>query len=220
MIQRLILGAGVHGRVVADILHSCRMPLNVYLDDDPSLWGREIDGTIIVGGLSDTLLDLDSADTQLHVALGKPILRLDLAKRIQEYGIKLFNAIHSSAVISELTDFGEGVCVCAGAVVNPHAVIGDAVIINTGATIDHDCVVGNGVNISPGVHLAGRVFVGELSFLSTGVIVAPRVTIGANSILGAGSVVVNNIPEGVLAYGVPAKVIQKLDENYDWNKLL
>ena len=220
MIQRLIFGAGAHGRVVADILNSCRIPLDGYLDDDSCLWGKDIDGTNVLGGLSNTLLELDYSSAQLHVALGKPHLRLHLAKRIQEYGFKLFNAIHSSAIKSESIVLGSGVCICAGVVINPHAVIGDAVIINTGATIDHDCVVGDGVNISPGVHLAGRVYVGEQSFISIGVNVAPRITIGANSILGAGSVVVNDIPSGVLAYGVPAKVIKKLDETYDWSKLL
>jgi len=42
--------------------------------------------------------------------------------------------------------------------------------------------------------------------------VMPNVTIGKNSIIGANSLVLNNIPDNVVAYGTPAKVIRKIDE--------
>ncbi len=220
MIKRYILGAGAHGRVVADILRSQGLSLDGFIDDDTSLLGMVVAGHPVVGSLDVIRAEMKLGDAEIIVALGKAPLRLRLARQIQDDGFALLNAIHASAVISPSATLGKGICVCAGAVVNPDAVLGDAVIINTGATIDHDCIVGDGVHISPGVHLAGRVRIGTLSFLSTGVSVAPRVQIGANSILGAGSVVVKDIPEGVLAYGVPARVIQKLDESFDWRKLL
>ncbi len=40
--------------------------------------------------------------------------------------------------------------------------------------------------------------------------VMPGVTIGENSIIGAHSFVKNNIPDNILAYGVPAKIIKKI----------
>jgi acetyltransferase-like isoleucine patch superfamily enzyme len=42
--------------------------------------------------------------------------------------------------------------------------------------------------------------------------VLPGVTVGENSIIGAHSLVKTNIPSGVVAYGVPAKIIKLLDE--------
>ena len=42
--------------------------------------------------------------------------------------------------------------------------------------------------------------------------VLPGVTIGENSIVGAHSLVTENIPDNVVAFGVPAKVIRRLDE--------
>lgn len=42
--------------------------------------------------------------------------------------------------------------------------------------------------------------------------VMPGVTIGENSIIGAYSFVKDSIPDSVLAYGIPAKVIRKLSE--------
>ena len=44
--------------------------------------------------------------------------------------------------------------------------------------------------------------------------ILPGITIGKNSIVGAHSLVNKDIPDNVVAYGVPAKVIRKLD-NYE-----
>ena len=38
-------------------------------------------------------------------------------------------------------------------------------------------------------------------------------TIGSGSVIGAGSVVTRDIPEGVLAAGVPCKVIREITED-------
>jgi acetyltransferase-like isoleucine patch superfamily enzyme len=38
------------------------------------------------------------------------------------------------------------------------------------------------------------------------------IQIGARAIIGAGAVVVRDIPNGVVAYGTPARVIRKIDE--------
>jgi acetyltransferase-like isoleucine patch superfamily enzyme len=41
-------------------------------------------------------------------------------------------------------------------------------------------------------------------------VIMPGVTVGEDSIIGAFSFVTGNIPDGVLAYGVPAKVVRTL----------
>jgi len=43
--------------------------------------------------------------------------------------------------------------------------------------------------------------------------ILPGVNIGQNSIIGAHSLVNRNIPDNVLAFGVPAKVVRKLDKD-------
>ena len=42
--------------------------------------------------------------------------------------------------------------------------------------------------------------------------VLPGVTIGENSIIGAHSLVINDIPDNVIAFGVPAKVYRKIKD--------
>ena len=40
----------------------------------------------------------------------------------------------------------------------------------------------------------------------------PGITIGDNSVIGAGSVVTNDIPDNVVAFGVPCRVIREIGE--------
>jgi acetyltransferase-like isoleucine patch superfamily enzyme len=42
--------------------------------------------------------------------------------------------------------------------------------------------------------------------------ILPEVTVGKNSIIGAHSLVINDIPENVIAFGVPAKVFRNMNE--------
>lgn len=217
---RYILGAGAHGRVIADIFHSNEQHVDGFLDDDVSLHSTWVAGLPVVGGTSLLFNLRQSRAVEIIAALGNAPVRLELTECFRKAGCKIVNAIHHSAVISSSSSTGVGVCVCAGVVINPDVSIGNAVIVNTGATVDHDCVIGDGSHLSPGVHLAGRVHIGRLSFLGTGVSVIPRVNIGAGSVIGAGAVVVDNIPDGVLALGVPARVVRVLTESFDWGRLL
>jgi len=95
------------------------------------------------------------------------------------------------------------------AMVMNHSRIGDQCIINTRALVEHDCVVENGAEIGPGAVLCGRVRVGAHSWIGANATIRPSITIGANTIIGAGAVVVKDIPSGVLAVGVPAKVVRE-----------
>jgi acetyltransferase-like isoleucine patch superfamily enzyme len=58
----------------------------------------------------------------------------------------------------------------------------------------------------------GKIHMKKNSKLGTHSTILPGVTIGENSIVGAHSLVVQDIPDNVIAFGVPAKIIRKLDE--------
>jgi len=52
--------------------------------------------------------------------------------------------------------------------------------------------------------------IGDNAWLGGAVIVCPGVTIGADTVVGAGAVVTRDLPAGVLALGVPARVVRSL----------
>ncbi len=64
-----------------------------------------------------------------------------------------------------------------------------------------------GIGTSKPIVIQDRVWIGANSTILGGV------TIGKNSIIGAGSVVNKDIPSGVIAAGVPCKVIRKITKD-------
>ena len=54
--------------------------------------------------------------------------------------------------------------------------------------------------------------IGEDCWLGAGVVVLPGVTIGRGSVIGAGSVVTKDIPENVVAFGNPCRVVRTVGE--------
>ncbi len=89
--------------------------------------------------------------------------------------------------------------------------IGDRVTIAHGARIFTD----SGPNTSPWLQQhypiqAGAVTIGDDVWIGAGAMILPGVTIGNKCVVGAGSVVKDDIPEGSVVAGSPAKVIKSL----------
>src|SRR4051812_17414142 len=61
-----------------------------------------------------------------------------------------------------------------------------------------------------GWEYAEPITIADNVWLGGGVIVCPGVTIGADSVVGAGAVVTRDVPAGVVAAGVPARVVRKI----------
>jgi len=64
-------------------------------------------------------------------------------------------------------------------------------------------------SLGPGAIAGGRVRVGERSAINLGAKVVNDISIGHDTLVGAGAVVTEDIPDNVVAYGVPCRVIRE-----------
>ena len=199
----VIIGAGGHGKVAADIASKSGYTEIVFLDD--VFIAKECLGYPVVGKLN--MADR-FGDCDFFVAVGNPKIREEILTELSEKGVKAATLIHPSAVLGKNVSVGEGTIIAAGAVVNPDAVIGKGVIINTGATVDHDNIIEDYAHISVGAHLAGTVKVGKSTWVGIGAVVSNNINICGSCNIGAGAVVVKDIDESGTYIGVPARRIR------------
>jgi len=118
--------------------------------------------------------------------------------------------VHPAVEVPADVSLGEGCIVLAGAVFTTHVEVGAHSIVNVGCTLSHDAVLGRLVTLAPGVHVAGWARVGDEATIGAGAVVIDRVSVGAGSVIGAGAVVTEDVPAGVVAVGVPARVVRHL----------
>jgi len=198
-----IIGAGGHGRVVADAALAGSWQNVVFFDDRyPEV---AVTGDWAVEGTGRDLLQRLTDFDGVCIAIGHNTARLTLGIELKRRGAPLTTIIHPHACVSPRASLASGCMVSAGAVINVGANIGAASIINTNASVDHDCHIGEGVHIAPGANLSGDVTVGSRSWIGVGATVRQGITIGSDVVIGAGAVVVSDMGDGVTAVGCPAK---------------
>ncbi len=209
----VIIGAGVHGREVAEILrHQAEKESEVltlgFVDDDRSLWHRSIDDIPVLGDWT-WFKGVDRSEVGVICASGFSEIRKQMVIRARSHGLSFTNAISPLANLSPNATIGEGVVIYQNSTICRGASIGDHVLINAGSIISHDDTIGSYVTINPGVSLAGSVTLGEGCSLGIGCSVIQGISIGAWSIVGAGAAVIHDLPDNVTAVGVPARMIKK-----------
>lgn len=200
----MVVGAGGHGRVVADIVLESGLATDVDFLDDRFPGLQSTGPWPVVGVLADMRRMVD-AYSGCVIAFGDWQARRRAHELLRGLGVPVLTPVHPSAVVSRHAVLGEGSVVCAGAVVGVLARIGRGCIVNTGATVDHDCRLADWVHVCPGAHLSGSVVVGEGAWIGVGAVVRQGATIGARVTVGAGAACVTDLPDDVVAVGVPAR---------------
>lgn len=207
----VIIGAGGHGRVVAD----CAQQVNTYkeiifLDDSYKETVTSGDWKIV--GLSEDFHQhIGHAD--FIVGIGNNLIRAKITKKLLQANANVVSLIHPTASISPKVSVDNGVVIFANAVVNIGSHISEGCIINTGATVDHDCKLKPYVHVSPGVNIAGGVTIEQYSWLGIGSAVIEYLTVAKNTQIGAGAVVINSTQANSLYLGVPAQKVRTLTTN-------
>jgi sugar O-acyltransferase (sialic acid O-acetyltransferase NeuD family) len=120
---------------------------------------------------------------------------------------KFMSIIHDGLDVSYTSKLGRGLLINSKVSIAAHAKIGDFVSINRHVSIGHHTNIGDFCSINPGVNIAGNVIIGEGTTIGMGANIINGLKIGKNCIIGAGSVVTKDIPDNVVAYGNPCKIV-------------
>ena len=117
-------------------------------------------------------------------------------------------------------DYGSHITIGARTFVNYDCVLLDVAPIRIGAA----CQLAPRVQLLTATHpidpeprrlgweSAEPIAIGDNVWLGGGAIVCPGVTVGDDTVVGAGAVVTRDLPAGVVAAGVPARVLREIGE--------
>lgn len=198
MNRLIIIGAGGHGKVAADIAELNGYTEIAFLDD------ANIENPNVIGTVSDYVKYINDYD--FFIGIGNNKVRKKIFDTLKDAGANIVSLIHPKATISRTATLGEGVIVMHGALVGVDAVVGDGAIVNTCASVDHDCGLGDFAHVSAGVHMAGTMKIDSFTFVGVGATVIQNIC--SDCIIGAGAVVSKPIVESGTYVGVPARKIK------------
>jgi sugar O-acyltransferase (sialic acid O-acetyltransferase NeuD family) len=218
MTRVVIIGAGGHGREVAEIFHhqaqeGADVQVLGFIDENRSLHGHTVDGLPVLGDWS-WFDEIDRTAVTVICAVGLPQVCRRLVQKASARGLSFANAISPLAHVSPAAELGRGIVVFPRVIVSTGVCLGSYCILNVGVTVSHDTHVGKYSNINPGAHLAGDINIGEGCYVGMGTNVIQRRSIGSWTVIGAGAAVVHDIPANVTAVGVPARVIKTRKEGW------
>ena len=209
MDKLIIIGGGGHGKVVAEAAFDSKKFSDIaFLDDKYNL--KEFSRSILNWkflGVTEEMYSPKIKNNYKYafVAIGDPNLRIDYIKKLKNLNYLLPIIKHPTSWVSRFSKIGEGTVILSNANLQTNSIIGIGSILNTGSIVEHDAIISDGVHICPGVSIAGNTRIGNNSLVGIGSSIKEGIKIGSNVTIGAGSVVISDIPDNVVAMGIPAR---------------
>ena len=127
--------------------------------------------------------------------------------------------IEPGAFIRDRVEIGDRAVIMMGAVINIGAVIGPDTMIDMGAVLGGRAIVGDHCHVGAGAVLAGviepasatPVVIEDDVLIGANAVVIEGVHVGRGAVVAAGAVVIEDVPEGMVVAGCPARVIKRKD---------
>lgn len=201
----VIVGAGGHGRVLAEALQAEGRVVLGFID-------RAATGVVL--GLpvlgDDAALDPAGGYDLVNGVGGTgagpdPRLRRTVQERLQAAGFRFAGVRHPSALVSPSADVAADAQLLAGCVVQAQAVVGAGAIVNTRAVVEHDVRLGAFAHCATGAILCGDVEIGADAHIGAGAVVRQGVRLEDGVVVGAGAVVIEAGAGAGPLLGVPAR---------------
>ena len=199
-----IYGAGGHAKVVANAARLNGYEIAGFWEDSGEKCGTDFFGSKLI-----SFQDIPIG-ANIFIAFGDNRLR-EAKGRVLAEKFRIVNIIHPSAQVASEVELGQGVYIAALSNIDPYCKLEDFCIVNNNANISHDTILHCGCHICGGGMLSGNCEVGSRVLFGIGSTMIEQCKIGNDTIIGAGSAVIKDIPANVMAAGVPAKVIKKIE---------
>lgn len=135
----LIIGAGGHGQVVAEIAEELGYEKIDFLDDNSD---------IAIGKIDD--IEKWISYKEAFCGIGNNKFRGEILNRLKCAGYIVPTLIHPSAYVSKSVVIAAGVVIEPKAIVNTHSIVGEGSIISVGSIVDHDVTIGECCHINSG----------------------------------------------------------------------
>jgi sugar O-acyltransferase (sialic acid O-acetyltransferase NeuD family) len=212
----VVVGAGGFGRETVEAVHAMNSSgaswqLLGYLDDDPALKGEHVDGMPVLGGIAEAR---NLPDASFVVCTGRPdnyVSRPRLVDRLDLPPDRYATIIHPTVAVSASSRIGPGSVLLANVVLTAAVTIGSHVAVMPHVTLTHDDVIGDFATIASGARLGGHVCIRQGAYVGAGALIREDRFVGKQAMVGMGSVVLNDVPDGQIWVGVPARYLRRVD---------
>lgn len=211
--QRIVIvGAGGFGREVLqwarDAWPDDSHRIRGFLSADPRMLdGRGCD----LGILSSPDDYCPSLGEKLLLGIGVPYARRKVAEQLVARGAEFLTLVHPVAIVAASAVIGEGSILCPYAVASDSCRVGRFVAMNYHTSLGHDAVAGDYAVLSPYATLGGQAHIEDDVFLGLHASVGPGIRIGPRSKVSANSCVLSATASDSLVYGVPGRVVPRVD---------
>jgi sugar O-acyltransferase (sialic acid O-acetyltransferase NeuD family) len=205
--QLLILGTSKFSVEVADLASDCpEFELVAFVENlDPARCESTLEGLPVIW--IDEAAEL--RDTHLSLCGLGTTKRSRYTEQAAALGLRFATLVHPTARVSSRSTLGEGTVVSAGAVVGAHTHAGRHVLISAGVLVGHHTRLDDHASLMIGANVAGSCEIGSGVYIGMGARVLDHRRVAAGAVVGAGAVVASDLPERVLALGVPARIVQE-----------
>lgn len=206
----IVVGASGFGRECLDVLEAmaaagAAVTVVGVVDDGPSRQNlaRLAARRVAYLGTLTAWLAAGVGETRYVLGIGDPLVRRRLVALLDEAGARPRTAIHPTATLGSGGGIGEGVIICAGAVISTNVRLGRHVHVNPNATIGHDAALSDFVSVNPAAVVSGEVKVGDGTLIGAASVILQGLAVGRRSVIGAGAVLTKDAPGDVVIKGVP-----------------